>query len=263
MYLQGKIVTQKVVAPEYNLLVIEQPAIAKAAQPGQFVMLKAWERRDLVLPRPFSLYRILPREGQIQILYKIRGQGTAEMARRGAGEEVELIGPSGKGITLPATGAIALLGRGIGAAPLMAIAEAAKGQGLEVYTFLSARERSLLLGEEDFARYSRRVVTSTDDGQEGGGRLLTDLLVDIIEKESPSLQRVYTCGSRRLARGLIPLQARYGFIAYVLLEEHMACGTGACKGCVCKVKDPARPEGYSYQKVCQDGAVFPVGEVVW
>ncbi|MBC7325363.1 MAG: NAD-dependent dihydroorotate dehydrogenase B electron transfer subunit, partial [Moorella sp. (in: Bacteria)] len=64
-------------------------------------------------------------------------------------------------------------------------------------------------------------------------------------------------------RGLVPLQARYGFTAYVLLEEAMACGIGACKGCVCKIADPGTPTGYIYKRVCQDGPVFPVDKVVW
>ncbi|MBC7324884.1 MAG: hypothetical protein H5T99_06180, partial [Moorella sp. (in: Bacteria)] len=208
MFVQGKIVAQRTVATEYNLLVIEQRDLAREARPGQFVMLRAWERRDLILPRPFSLYRIIPEQGQLQILYKVKGEGTREMARRVPGEKVELIGPSGNGVTLPETGAIALLGRGIGAAPLMAIAEAAASKGLAVYTFLSARYGSLLPGREDFSRYSSTVVTSTDDGQESGGRLLTDLLAAMIEEKGLSIQKVFSCGSRRLARGLVPLQAR-------------------------------------------------------
>lgn len=185
------------------------------------------------------------------------------MARRVPGEEVELTGPLGNGVTLPETGAIALLGRGIGAAPLMAIAAAAAAKGLAVYTFLSSRNRGLLLGREDFSRYSRSVVVATDDGRENGGRLLTELLAAMIAGEGIAIQGAYTCGSRRLARGLVPLQARYGFTAYVLLEEMMACGIGSCKGCVCKVTDPGNPAGYVYKKVCQDGPVFPVDKVVW
>ncbi|NLW07982.1 MAG: dihydroorotate dehydrogenase electron transfer subunit [Clostridia bacterium] len=261
IFTKGKIVEQKAVANGYYLLSIAQPDIASKAIPGQFVMLKAWERGDLILPRPFSLYRILPRQGQLQILYKVRGKGTAEMARRVPGDEVELIGPSGNGVTLPAKGAIALLGRGIGAAPLMAIAEEAAAKGLAVYTFLSARKRELVLGDEDFARYSRRVIVATDADQENGSRLLTDLLADLLS-EGISVDRVFTCGSKRLARGLVPMQSQYGFKAYVLLEEVMACGIGACKGCVCKIAAPGGG-GVVYKKVCQDGPVFPVDEVVW
>jgi dihydroorotate dehydrogenase electron transfer subunit len=264
MFTRGTIVAQRVVSDQYHLLTIEQPDIATQARPGQFIMLKAWERIDLLLPRPFSLYRILPERGQLQILYQVRGQGTAEIARRVPGEKVELTGPAGNGIVLPEEGAIALLGRGIGAAPLMAIAEtAAARKGLAVYTFLSARKTELLLGRDDFSRYASRVTLATDDGHHNEGRLLTALLAEMIAREGIAIRSVYTCGSRRLARGLLPMQARYGFTAYIFLEETMACGIGSCKGCVCKVREPGSPAGFVYKKVCQDGPVFPVDKVVW
>ncbi|WP_258358610.1 hypothetical protein [Moorella sulfitireducens (nom. illeg.)] len=226
-------------------------------------MLQAWERGDIVLPRPFSLYRILPAKGQLHILYKIRGKATLEMSRRIPGEEVKLIGPLGNGADLPETGNIALLGRGIGAAPLMAIAETAYNRGLVVYTFLSARKRELIPGVVDFTRYSSKVVLSTDDGEENEGRLLTVLLEELITKEGIKIKTVFTCGSKRLAQGLLPMETKYNFRAYVLLEEVMACGIGSCKGCVCKVRTPGTPEGHAYKRVCKDGPVFPASEVIW
>ncbi|CEP69227.1 Cytochrome-c3 hydrogenase, gamma subunit [Moorella glycerini] len=263
MYVKGKIIEQRKVAPEYNILIIEQAEIARKARPGQFIMLQAWERRDIVVPRPFSLYRIVPEKGQLHILYKIRGKATLEISRRLPGEEVNLIGPLGNGAVLPESGNIALLGRGIGAAPLMAIAETASNRGLEVYTFLSAGNRELLLGLGEFNCYSSKVILSTDDGEENEGRLLTVLLEELIAREGLKIKTVFTCGSKRLAKGLLPMESRYNFTAYVLLEEVMACGIGSCKGCVCKVKDASTPEGYTYKRVCKDGPVFLVNEVIW
>ncbi|MBE3572057.1 MAG: dihydroorotate dehydrogenase electron transfer subunit [Moorella humiferrea] len=263
MYVKGKIVDHKQVDVEHRLIIIEQEEIARQARPGQFIMLRAWERRDIVLPRPFSLYRILPEKGQLQILYKIRGKATMEIANRKPGEEVAIIGPLGRGVTLPERGNIALLGRGIGAAPLMAIGEAAYSRGLGVYTFLSAKKKDLIPGLNDFERVAQKVTLSTDDGEINEGRLLTFLLEDLITAEGVEINIVFTCGSRRLAKGLYSMEQKYNFTAYVLLEEIMACGIGSCKGCVCKVKNPDTPEGFVYKRVCQEGPVFPVSEVIW
>ncbi len=260
MYTSGKVVKQELLAPGCHLLTIEQPKITAQGRPGQFVMLKAWDRNDLVLPRPFSIHRFFPKEKSFQILYKVRGTGTALMSELKSGDKVELNGPHGNGVIFPATTkAIAIVGRGLGAAPLLAILEAAKTRKYRTMTFLSAHSRKLILQEAAYRAYSDLLSIITDDHSQG--LLVTDLLAK--EIATNPIDTVFVCGSKRLTKAVNKLATEHGFDAYVLLEETMACGIGSCKGCVCKIKSETVPEGFVYQRVCLEGPVFPTERVIF
>lgn len=227
------------------------------AKPGQFVMLRSWETDDPLLPRPFSVYRIHDGDG-FEVLYKQVGKGTELMTHLKAGDEVHVLGPLGNGFPLaPDTKRIALVARGIGAAPLMALGEEASRRGVEVWSYLSACHQDLLPGQDDFKDISARLSMLTDDMPRAKGRLVTDDLAKDASREM--FDAVYVCGSRRLTRAVAGMEERLGFQGFVTLEAHMACGVGACKGCVRVVRaDLGRPV---YKCVCKDGPVFPIREV--
>jgi len=252
---KGKIIEQVNLNNNYYRIKIKAPQIAKEAKPGQFVMLSKWKIKQLLLKRPFSFYKIESNLGTFDILYKKIGKGTKILAESKIGDLVELIGPLGNGFKIPKnTHNIAIVARGIGIATLMPLILESKKKGIEVYSFISAQTENLLLYSDKIESISRETFYTTDDGSKGAKGKVTNFLEKVLK--GIVIDVVYTCGSKRLTKHIRDLQKTYNFLSFVSLEEHMACGIGACKGCVRKTKD-------GYKRVCKEGPVFPVEEVIF
>ncbi|MEA3313271.1 MAG: dihydroorotate dehydrogenase electron transfer subunit [Caldisericota bacterium] len=252
---KGKIIEQVNLSNNYHKIKIKAPQIPQEAKPGQFVMLSKWKIKELFLKRPFSFYNIEPNLGTFDILYKNIGKGTQILAESKIGDLVELIGPLGNGFNIPEnTRKVAVVARGIGVAPLIPLMLESKKRGIEIYSFLSAQTENLLLCSNKIESISRETFYTTDDGTKGAKGKVTGFLEKILKEIVVDV--VYTCGSKRLAKHIRNLQKKYNFLAFVSLEEHMACGIGTCKGCVRKTK-------YGYKRVCKEGPVFPVEEVIF
>ena len=255
LMISGNLIENINLNDNYYRMRIEAPQIAKEAKPGQFVMLSKWKIKELFLKRPFSFYNIEPNLGTFDILYKNVGKGTQILAESKMGDLVELIGPLGNGFKIPEnTHNIAIVARGIGIAPLLPLMLESKQKGINIYSFLSAQTENLLLYNDKIESISKKTFYTTDDGSKGVKGKVTNFLEKVLEETA--IDVVYTCGSKRLVQHIRNLQKKYNFLAFVSLEEHMACGIGACKGCVCKTKD-------GYKRVCKEGPVFPVEEVIF
>ncbi|MEW5723180.1 MAG: dihydroorotate dehydrogenase electron transfer subunit [Thermodesulfobacteriota bacterium] len=254
-----EVIENRAVAADTFLLRLAAPAVAEAGRPGQFVMVRTGpppEQGGLLLKRPFSLSRLGPR-GQVWLLVRIVGAGTAWLARVRAGETLELLGPLGRGFDLdPPPRAAYLVAGGIGLAPLLALAEALPGE-TELHLLYGERTKANLAPEwllELFAADS--LDLSTDDGSAGRKGLVTDLLAEALgRKPAP----VFACGPKPLLEAAAGLAARFGVPAQLSLEAHMACGLGACLGCVARTAGPEP----AYARVCREGPVFKAEEVLW
>jgi len=247
----GKILEHRHFNEFYSLLTIEVPEIAMYAKPGQFVMVACREQGSLdpLLRRPLSLHDILADEGRIQLLYQLRGRGTAWLRRRQPGEELSLLGPLGQGCRLPPEVQRAVLvGGGIGNAPLLPIARVLAQVEVESRFFTGARSASNLVGIEPIAELGIPVHICTEDGSSGQRGLVTAALAAYLEQEKPDY--LYACGPLPMLREVVKLASQYGLPGQVSLEETMACGIGICLGCNCGGK-----------KVCQQGPVFAIEEV--
>jgi dihydroorotate dehydrogenase electron transfer subunit len=256
------VVDQRELTENYYLIKIEAPQIVAQAIPGQFVMLQAWEYGIPLLRRPFSFHRLSPESGTFELLYVKVGKGTEIMSRLGPGDRITVLGPAGNGITWPENPKrIAVVGRGIGVAPMLAILDEAERREIESYAYLSARNGNMLLRKDEMEKKAIMVRVTTDDASEGISGNVTSFLEQDLSKMK--FDAVYTCGSRRLKRHVEELKNRHGFAAWVLLEQLMACGRGECKGCAVRMKDyEGRSGDYGkYALVCKDGPVFPVEEV--
>ncbi len=252
---KGKVIKQFSLGNDYHKIKIYAPQIAKKAKAGQFVMLSMWETKDPFLKRPFSFHNIEPDLGTFDILYKEKGKGTQLMAKSKVGDLVELIGPLGNGFKIPeGINNIAIVARGIGIAPLLQLMLESKRMGIETYAFLSAQTENLLLCNNEIKLISKKIFYTTDDGSKGAKGKVTKFLEKVLKETV--IDVVYVCGSKRLTKHIQKLQKEYNFLAFVSLEERMACGIGACKGCVHKTKD-------GYKRVCKEGPVFPVEEVIF
>ncbi len=190
------------------------------------------------------------------MLYRAEGQGTKTLATRKQGEMVDVLGPLGHGFPVEEAeaGQTALLvGRGIGVPPLYELSQRLVAKGVRVIHILGFQTKDVVFYEEKFAELGDTYV-ATVDGTHGTKGFVTD----VIDHYGIDFDILYSCGPLAMLRAL---EGRYKEKkAYISLEERMGCGIGACFACVCHLQED--PSGHSYKKVCSDGPVFPIGEVV-
>jgi NAD(P)H-flavin reductase len=217
-------------------------AAARAA-PGQFYMLAAAERWGggvggrPYLGRAVSIMRV-GEDGLVEFLLEDVGPGTRRLCELDAGHELAVVGPLGTGFTAPPAGVEPLLaGGGIGIAPLVAVQEAWGGRAL-----LGFRDGEHAKAAELFT--SRLIAT--DDGSVGHNGFVTTLLDDELATRS---QPIYACGPPAMLSEVQALARAHEVAAELALEAPMACGFGACYGCVVATVD-------GYRRVCVDGPVF-------
>lgn len=213
-------------------------------QPGQFYMLAAAERwgggagERPYLPRAFS-YARAHEDGTLDFLLEAVGPGTERLAELGPGDGVWLLGPLGIGFRPPSRGATPLLvGGGIGTAPLLCLHDQMLPDAPVLIGFRSAAHAeaaSLFAGETRIA---------TDDGSVGHSGLITELLADRLRADV----EVYTCGPPPMLEAVRALCAEHDVPVQLAMESGMACGFGACFGCVVPTKD-------GYVRLCVDGPV--------
>ncbi|MBN2308973.1 MAG: dihydroorotate dehydrogenase electron transfer subunit, partial [Candidatus Hydrogenedentes bacterium] len=234
------------------------PEIAAAARPGQFCMIQVSEGYVPFLRRPMCIERIGP-DG-FSILYKVEGEGTRLLAAMGPGQAVGVQGPLGNGFPVDAGFARHIIvAGGIGVATFPALAEALAGAcGRPPEVVLAARTRHLILCEAEFEALGCRVHVATDDGTAGKRAYAADMLATL----SPSPDtRVYACGPMIMMKTTSDVAVAAGASCLVSLEARMACGDGACLGCV--VESKVEREGERMVRVCVDGPVFDTRLIDW
>jgi len=246
---------------EYKHLVVEAPASALAAKPGQFFHLLCREVGDAApyLRRPMSVYRIDPTQKRIEFLYKVTGEGTKALSELEPGEELNMLGPLGQGFDLSAKPKhILMLARGVGLATLAPLAKAAQGQGIMVDAILSARSSEALMSIDYLRQSGTNVTTVTDEnGDSDVGKVEELVRVIAVEKGT---ELFATCGSNRLLQMLRKIGGELGIPGQVALEQQMGCGLGMCYCCVLPFKNTA--DEIEYRRVCIDGPVFKIEEAV-
>jgi dihydroorotate dehydrogenase electron transfer subunit len=238
-------------------LTIKAPSIAAGAQPGQFVHIRCGDTYDPLLRRPFSLHRFDPEQGTIEILYRIIGKGTEILSRKKAGENLDLMGPLGKAFSLPGSRPAVLVGGGMGVAPLLALADKLVDSGVKVTALIGANHVRELFRVEEFVKRGASVELATLDGSAGFPGPVTELLERHLHLEPESF--IYACGPDPMLKLVGELAASYGTGGEVSLESFMACGVGACLGCVYEIFGE---KGRQYARVCTEGPVFPLEVVV-
>jgi dihydroorotate dehydrogenase electron transfer subunit len=272
---------------------LADPGLAQSILPGQFVMIRpgAAGSDDPLLGRPFALYDVVADAAGIpvavDIVYLVVGRGTAALAQRRAGERVSVWGPLGNGFRPAPTGHVIFVAGGIGQTPFLALGrwwlgKMAYGFGIEqrespspvnsasrsrprpsassATLLYGVRTAAYLAGVDDFLRAGIEVEVATDDGSAGHYGLVTELLVRRLEDgERPA--RVVGCGPPAMLAALTRLAERYRTPCDVSLENHMACGFGACFSCVAPIR---QPDGTTdLRRVCVEGPVFAAEAVDW
>ncbi len=253
-YTQGKyIITEKqAIAREIYSLTISCPEVAAAAQPGQFVHIRA---NGFTLRRPISICGIDREKGTLRIVFEIRGEGTAEIARLNTGDLIDMLAPLGHGFTTEGIGKAIMVGGGIGTPPMLPLAQIFGKNGTVIAGF---RNAAAVILQDDFRKTGADVVPCTDDGSYGWHGLVTEPLAAAIERDKPDA--VFACGPMPMLKGVAKVCADAGVYCEISLEERMACGIGACLGCACRTK---RNDEEYFAHVCKDGPVFKAEEVIW
>lgn len=228
--------------------------------PGQFYMLRTERRWPVLLPRPFSLYDRAADGSWGSFLIKPVGDGTRALCDVAPGEGIVLNGPLGMPFPQDIVDPVCVAG-GVGLAPFLLLARAAKAQGRELRLLFGGRTRSALAGRDDLAGLVR-LFASTDDGSHGFHGMVTALLDDLIARgEVRAGEVVFCCGPDRMMEAVAALCERRGLRCFLSLETYMACGYGVCNGCTVKVQGP-RFKGWPYSRTCLEGPVYEACELV-
>lgn len=238
---------------------VDAPAIGAAARPGQFVMVKVSEGTAPLLRRPLGIHDAGP--GGFELFFRVAGQGTGLLACKRPGDRIDVIGPLGKGFTVPANvkGRTAwLVGGGRGIAPLYFLARALKAAGAEPVVFYGGRTVDDIPLRDRLAEAGFEVLCSTDDASFGFAGFVTALVENELARSKPDL--VCACGPDPMMKALAGITARHGVAAEFSLESMMGCGVGACWGCVHRIKNEA---GDGWVKICEEGPVFPGERILW
>lgn len=252
---RAKMISQTVIAPDIYDMWLETD-MAKEATAGQFVGVYPDDKSHL-LPRPISICEVDKEKGAIRLVYRIAGQGTAEFASWHAGQEAELLGVLGNGF--PVVDAkdkkVVLMGGGIGIPPMLQLAKELKEAGTAPIIIAGYRDDELFL-KEDLEKYGT-VYVATEDGSVGTkGNVLT-----VMSEKNLDAQVIMSCGPMPMLRAIKVYAEEKDITAYISLEERMACGVGACLGCVCKTTKKDHHSHVNNARICTDGPVFDAREV--
>ena len=253
-----KVVGAERVGNDYHRLRLA-PSTPFAAAPGQFVMVRVREGSQPLLRRPFSIHRFHPATGEFELLFRVVGAGTGILAKLSPGRTLDLLAPLGKGFGETGTTPL-LVGGGIGVAPLLFFAEQLINRDKTPKLLLGGRSDRDLLCHDDFTCLNVPTRLATEDGSAGTPGLVTALLADEFENlgdAGRASASVHACGPIPMLAAVARLAAGYGVRCEVSLEAHMACGVGACLGCIVKGSSGRN------LRVCREGPVFEAGEVEW
>lgn len=244
------IISNTLIAEDIYDMWLEAEDIARAARPGQFVSLFSSDGSRL-LPRPISICEIDRYNGRLRLVYRIQGKGTREFSLLKPKDTVLLMGPLGNGFRREGTKAL-IIGGGIGIPPLL---ELTKNLTCEKEIILGYRGDPFL--HKEFQAYGR-VYLSTEDGSMGiKGNVLT-----AIKENKLTGDIIYACGPTPMLKGIKAYSEEHKIKAQLSLEERMACGIGACLGCVCKTAATDHHSNVKNRRICKDGPVFYADEVI-
>lgn len=237
-------------------LKLNSPELADGCLPGQFFEIKVGGNDSrFILRRPFSV--AFCDDKTVTIRYNVVGAGTEWLSRITPGHELDVLGPLGHGWPIDKSKKTLLVG---GSTGIFSVLGAASRLGNMSGAVLGFRSCELVNSVEDFEAFGSTVSVITEDGSSGRKGLITELVKEELEKIKYDL--IFVCGSTMMMKNVAAVVKPYGIDCYVSMEERMACGVGACMGCVVKLKSD-NEQGWEYKRACAEGPVFNASEVIW
>jgi dihydroorotate dehydrogenase electron transfer subunit len=270
MQFKSMVVSNQEVSPGYHRIRLTAPHAMLGAKPGQFVMVRVREGIDPLLRRPFGIFDVgafsseypdAPRQYYLEILYKVVGKGTSILSALHDKDYVDVLGPLGNGFTPGTSGEENILvGGGFGLAPLYFLAkELIKVSSPKV--FIGGRRKEDVLCVTEFEQLGIDTYVATDDGTLGSQGMVTEVLEQHLSRNKGN-RVVLACGPEPMLRAVAQLCEKQEIRCQVSLEAAMACGVGACLGCVTKGHDHSE-DTPSYRCVCKEGPVFDSTDLLW
>ncbi|MDT8421108.1 MAG: dihydroorotate dehydrogenase electron transfer subunit [Desulfuromonadales bacterium] len=263
------VLSNQEISPGYYRMQILAPGYDAQARAGQFVMFRVQRSLPPLLRRPFGIFRTgflapdcdgMPPKEFIEIVYKVVGLGTEIMQDLHQGDQIELLGPLGRGFDLgPPDKEKILVGGGIGLVPLYMLAEKLENKA-KSRLLMGGRTRDDIITVTEFERLGVQTYVSTEDGSLGEEGLVTQVLKRKLQKYPHAT--VYACGPMPMLDAVQRICADHNAPLQVSLEALMACGVGACLGCVVKGAGHS-DETPRYLCTCKQGPVFNAEELDW
>lgn len=257
---RGPVLFNRQVAQGIYHLSVKAPRIAETALPGQFVQLKvASEPAVQFLRMPFAVFDVDVQQGSVDVCYQVVGEGTEQLTHVGSDDEVDLVGPIGNGWHIPDGTRRALLAcGGVGTPALKLLADELARRGARVDVVIGATTVDRLACTEQFEDSIRSshgaLYIATDDGSAGIKGFVNAVTDELIATHD--YDYVAVCGPALMERSVALPAIERGLTCEVSMERLMACGVGACLGCVVETRD-------GLKRCCVDGPVFDASEVVW
>ena len=208
---------------------IDAPLVARARKPGQFVIVSL--NNEYGERIPLTIAGADPDKGTIRLIWQRVGKTTTELADLQQGDEItNVAGPLGKPTHIEKFGTVVCVGGGIGNAPLLPIVKALKTQDNKIISIIGARNKELLILEEEFAGISDKIIITTDDGSYGRKALVTEPLKEVCEG-SPKPNQVIAIGPAIMMKYCCEVTRQLNIPTQVSLNTIMVDGTGMCGGC--------------------------------
>lgn len=244
MSLQEAVVVTNELIAENTFRMALMTKIASEVKCGQFLQIQV---PGFFLRRPISVCEVTA-DDMLVLVYRIAGDGTRAMSELRSGTVLDVFGPLGNGFPV-LNEDVVLVGGGVGIPPLVETAKQYRMRNHQVTAVLGYTSASQTFLKEEMERTGAKVITASMDGSTG----IKGTVIDALKAEGISPEKtVLACGPK----GMLKAVSEYFEHGYISLEERMACGIGACMGCVVRT-----PEGGTL-RVCKDGPVFEIGKAV-
>ncbi len=241
-----RIVKKRVLNPTVTLMEVEAPAVARKAEPGQFIILRVDQEGERI---PLTIAAFDREKGTVTIIFQIVGGTTEKLNHKEEGDFLQdFVGPLGKATETEGLKRVAVVGGGVGTAIAYPVAKKLHDVGCHVDLIVGFRNKDLVILEDEFKAASTQLIIGTDDGSYGKKALVTDLLKEQIEAGA-KYDRVIAIGPVIMMKFVCQLTKEYGIPTVVSMNPIMIDGTGMCGGCRLSV-------GGETKFACVDGPEF-------
>ncbi|WP_407357219.1 sulfide/dihydroorotate dehydrogenase-like FAD/NAD-binding protein [Methanolobus sp. WCC5] len=245
------ILEKKQIAPQVHLMKVLAPDVAKAAKAGQFIILRIDETGERI---PLTIADFDAGEGYVTIIFQEMGKTTKQLAKMSDKDVLQdFVGPLGKPADVRKLGTVILVGGGVGIAPVYPQVRAYREAGNKVISVIGARNKELLILEDEMRATSDELHIATDDGSKGHHGFVTDVVKQILDS-GEDIARIVVIGPPILMKVASGMTAPYGVETIVSLNPIMIDGTGMCGGCRVSV-------GGETKFACVDGPEFDAHKV--
>jgi dihydroorotate dehydrogenase electron transfer subunit len=263
----ARVIANRPLSSDYNVLALAAPAIAATAAPGQFVMLKPRVGNDPLLRRPFSVFEILRDQNGaatgITILSKRIGPSTSLIYSAREGDRVDCLGPLGRPFTIVDPPAEAwMIAGGVGLAPFATLAQSLRARGVVTSLFYGARRAEELFQLDFFRDLGVELVLTTEDGSVGErGRVVAPLDRRLSGRSSSAPVMLYACGPEGMLAAAARIAMKHGRPCELSVERIMGCGLGGCYSCVIPMRGD---DGLAHHvRSCLAGPVLKADQICW